>query len=164
MRKLLSVFALFGSLGTLVCCALPALFVTLGFGATFASLIGTFPQLTWLSAHKGWVFGGAAFCLAAIGARATAGWALCLTVVAVDARADTHHWLSVIVFGRYEEIPDAPKYQHARMQALEALQKRTLWWEPACVPAEGREPRPTVFYRIEIEQVTGRRATPIGQP
>lgn len=87
-----------------------------------------------------------------------------LVCLEIDARADTHHWLSVIVFGRYEEIPDAPKYQHARMQALEALQKRTLWWEPACVPAEGREPRPTVFYRIEIEQVTGRRATPIGQP
>lgn len=83
-----------------------------------------------------------------------------LVCLEVDERVDAHRWLSVLVFGRYEEIPDKPRYQHAHMQALEALQKRTLWWEPACVPAEGRKPRPPVFYRIEIEQMTGRRATP----
>lgn len=49
--------SLFTSLGTLVCCALPALFVALGAGATLAGLVGNFPQLVWLSAHKGWVFG-----------------------------------------------------------------------------------------------------------
>lgn len=43
---------LFSSLGTLVCCALPSLFIMLGMGATFAGLIGTFPQLIWISEHK----------------------------------------------------------------------------------------------------------------
>jgi len=36
---------------------LPALFVTLGFGSVVASFIGAVPQLTWLSEHKGIVFG-----------------------------------------------------------------------------------------------------------
>lgn len=49
--------ALFTSLGTLVCCALPALLVTLGLGAAMAGLVSTVPQLIWLSEHKGWVFG-----------------------------------------------------------------------------------------------------------
>jgi hypothetical protein len=49
--------ALFGSLGTLVCCALPALLVTLGLGAAMAGLVSAVPQLVWLSEHKGWVFG-----------------------------------------------------------------------------------------------------------
>jgi hypothetical protein len=43
---------LFTSVSTLFCCALPALFVTLGLGASFASLISTVPQLIWLSEHK----------------------------------------------------------------------------------------------------------------
>ncbi len=49
--------ALFASTGTLICCALPALLITLGAGATMAGLASAAPGLVWLSAHKGWVFG-----------------------------------------------------------------------------------------------------------
>ena len=45
-------FSLFASSSTLVCCALPALFVALGAGATFASLITVFPFLIVLSQYK----------------------------------------------------------------------------------------------------------------
>ena len=51
--------SLFASTGTLVCCALPALLITLGMGATLAGLTANVPQLVWLSQYKGWVFGGA---------------------------------------------------------------------------------------------------------
>ncbi len=37
---------------TLLCCALPALLVSLGAGAALASLVSTFPFLIWLSQHK----------------------------------------------------------------------------------------------------------------
>lgn len=47
---------LFTSASTLLCCALPALFVTLGLGATFASLVSAAPQLVWLSEHKSLLF------------------------------------------------------------------------------------------------------------
>ncbi|HEY6926234.1 MAG TPA: pyridoxamine 5'-phosphate oxidase family protein, partial [Steroidobacteraceae bacterium] len=83
-----------------------------------------------------------------------------LVCLEIDERLDHFRWMSVIVFGRYEEIPDTPKDQHARAYALEILQKRTLWWEPACVPTQRREQRPPIFYRIDIEKMTGRRATP----
>lgn len=56
MKKALSVFSLFTSTATLLCCALPALLVVLGFGATFASLLSVFPQLIWLSQNKLSVF------------------------------------------------------------------------------------------------------------
>jgi len=49
--------ALFGSTATLVCCALPALFVALGMGAVVAGLVSAVPQITWLSEHKPLVFG-----------------------------------------------------------------------------------------------------------
>ena len=44
--------ALLGSVGTLLCCALPAVFVSLGAGAAMASLVTNVPQLVWLSEHK----------------------------------------------------------------------------------------------------------------
>ena len=44
--------ALLGSLGTLVCCALPAALVSVGAGAVMASLVTNLPQLVWLSEHK----------------------------------------------------------------------------------------------------------------
>ena len=56
MKKVTAFFSLFGSMSTLICCALPALFVSLGAGATFASLLGHVPQLIWVSEHKKGVF------------------------------------------------------------------------------------------------------------
>jgi hypothetical protein len=44
--------ALLGSLGTILCCALPALLVSIGAGAVMASLVTTVPQVVWLSEHK----------------------------------------------------------------------------------------------------------------
>ena len=44
------------SAGTLVCCALPILLVSLGLGASVAALTSAAPWLVALSAHKGWVF------------------------------------------------------------------------------------------------------------
>lgn len=52
MKKVLAFFSLFGSLSTLVCCALPALFVVLGMGAAFAGIVSAFPELIWLSENK----------------------------------------------------------------------------------------------------------------
>lgn len=43
---------LFTSFITLVCCALPALFVALGAGAALAGVVSNVPQLIWLSEHK----------------------------------------------------------------------------------------------------------------
>ncbi len=52
MKRIVSFLSLFTSASTLLCCALPALFVSLGFGAAFAGLVGNIPQLISLSEHK----------------------------------------------------------------------------------------------------------------
>ncbi len=78
----------------------------------------------------------------------------------VDVRTSHYEWVSIIVYGRYEELPDTPEYQRLRTYALEVLQKRSLWWEPACIPVDQADQRPPVLYRISIAQMTGRRATP----
>jgi hypothetical protein len=64
MKKVLNFFSLFGSVGTLICCALPALFVSLGAGAVFAAVLVRVPQLIWVSEHKAGVFAFAGAMLA----------------------------------------------------------------------------------------------------
>ena len=49
---LLPSLSLFTSLGTLFCCALPALFVALGAGAALAGLLSNAPYLIMLSKYK----------------------------------------------------------------------------------------------------------------
>lgn len=56
LKKAINFFALFGSLSTLLCCALPVTLVSIGMGATFASLTSTFPQIIWLGQYKGTLF------------------------------------------------------------------------------------------------------------
>lgn len=53
----LSFLALIASSGTLVCCVLPAVMVSVGAGAALAGLVGAVPQLIWLSELKALVFG-----------------------------------------------------------------------------------------------------------
>ena len=50
--KHLSLLTLFTSGGTLICCALPALLVSLGAGAVMASVVTSVPQIVWFSEHK----------------------------------------------------------------------------------------------------------------
>jgi len=52
----LSILSLFTSFSTLICCALPALLVTLGLGAVLAGIFSSFPFIGTLSNYKEWTF------------------------------------------------------------------------------------------------------------
>lgn len=56
MNRLANFLTLFTSVSTLLCCALPALLVSLGLGAVMAGLAGNVPGLIWISEHKLGVF------------------------------------------------------------------------------------------------------------
>tara|TARA_B110000914_G_C15077734_1_gene271402 strand:- start:68 stop:469 length:402 start_codon:yes stop_codon:yes gene_type:complete len=58
-NKLANYLTLFTSSGTIVCCAIPALLVSIGAGAALSSLIAVFPQLVILSIYKIPIFMGA---------------------------------------------------------------------------------------------------------
>jgi hypothetical protein len=62
---------LFSSFSTLICCALPALLVSIGMGAALTGLISNVPQLIWISENKPLVFGTSGFL---IGASALLNW------------------------------------------------------------------------------------------
>jgi len=86
-----------------------------------------------------------------------------LVCVEIDDIKSQNQWMTVLVFGSYEELPDEPEYKATRAHAHELLQRRAMWWEPACVAVEDRDyPRSLspIFYRIHIDRMTGRRASP----
>jgi len=59
LSKRTSFISLFTSGGTIICCALPALLVSIGAGAALSSFISVFPQIVWLSIYKIPIFIGA---------------------------------------------------------------------------------------------------------
>lgn len=56
MNRLANFLTLFTSVGTLICCALPALLVSLGLGVVMAGLASNVPGLIWISENKTVVF------------------------------------------------------------------------------------------------------------
>ncbi|MGI9037700.1 MAG: hypothetical protein ACR2GQ_02455 [Gemmatimonadota bacterium] len=95
--------ALAGSVGTLICCALPSLFVLLGFGTTVAAVVSTAPWLVVLSQNKGWVFLAAGGLIVAsrvythrIPSRATGDAAACPLPLARATR--TIWWTSAFLY------------------------------------------------------------------
>ena len=54
---ILAYFSLFGSVSTLICCALPALLVALGMGGAVVGMTTNFPWLITFSEYKEWAFG-----------------------------------------------------------------------------------------------------------
>jgi len=62
-NKLANYLALFTSTGTIFCCALPALLVSIGAGAALSSLISIFPQLIIFSIYIIPIFIGASMML-----------------------------------------------------------------------------------------------------
>ncbi len=108
---------LFASTGTLICCALPILLVTLGLGATVAALTSALPFLIVMSQYKIWVFAFSGLMLA------MSGWLLyrpgrsCPVDPQLAALCDRAHvwnrriyWASVIIwsvgfFAAYLALP-----------------------------------------------------------
>lgn len=80
--------------------------------------------------------------------------------VQVEEFVDKSHWKSVIVYGEFEELPDMVGHKVQREKAWSLLSKHAEWWAPGGQKPAGETPRPHLFYRIRIVDVTGRQAQP----
>ena len=81
--------------------------------------------------------------------------------VQTDEAQNQSEWISVIVNGQYEELPE-PQYTAERKHASSLLAKRSHWWLNALGERQMRvgdkliEP---LFFRIRILSMSGLRAT-----
>jgi hypothetical protein len=86
-----------------------------------------------------------------------------LVCVEVDEVVDQLNWKSVVVLGKFEELCDDPSRVNTREYALNLLQKRPTWWQPAYIAPEHRDaqkPLAPIYYRILINRITGHRGIP----
>jgi hypothetical protein len=90
-------------------------------------------------------------------------WMRANPLVCVEAdQMRREQWTTVVVFGRYEELPDTAETRSERALACRLLQQNAAWWETATAKiAQGGEPSAvdSIFYRINIVKITGRHAS-----
>jgi nitroimidazol reductase NimA-like FMN-containing flavoprotein (pyridoxamine 5'-phosphate oxidase superfamily) len=112
-----------------------------------------------------------------------------LVCVEVDEITSCDQWVSVIAFGRYEELAQPPENECERLPiradlpqgsiasphmaeirsethlAHQVLQAKGMWWEPASTAWAARthrgssDPFILIYYKVWIDKVTGHRAT-----
>lgn len=85
-----------------------------------------------------------------------------LVCVEADEIKSPQLWSSVIVFGRYEELPSSAEWQSTREMVRKLLMQRKIWWEPGFAKTiihESVRPLTPVFFRIFMEQISGHRAS-----
>jgi len=80
--------------------------------------------------------------------------------VEVDEITGQSQWTSVVVTGRYQELPE-PQYTAERDHARKLLEKRYRWWQNALGERQlraGDSLIESLFFRIQIDSMTGLRA------
>ena len=86
-----------------------------------------------------------------------------LVCLEADEVSSPQDWATVVIFGKYEKLPDTPRYGVYRKHAYDLLQRGLEWWEPGFVKTVlGRKTRPMnpVYFRIHIDQISGHRVIP----
>lgn len=103
------------------------------------------------------------YCFATVGQKIT--WMrenplICLEADEIKAH---NNWTSVIVLGKYVEIPNTQDNRKGWEYARALFQRRALWWQSGYTASQVRrnaKPAEPVFYCVVIEQLTGLRGSP----
>ncbi len=80
-----------------------------------------------------------------------------LVCVQVDEFGRDREWRSVVVDGRYEELPDRIGWKTERDRAWSLLSQHANWWEPGGMKPIPEGATPHLFFRILIEEMSGRQ-------
>jgi len=85
--------------------------------------------------------------------------------IQVDEIANESEWVSVIVNGHYQELPE-PQYTEERARARKLLEKRYRWWQNPLGERQlksGTDLIVPTFFRIQRVSMTGLRGTAEGK-
>jgi len=86
--------------------------------------------------------------------------------IQVDEIPSESQWTSVIAIGHYQELAE-PRYTAEKAHARELLEKYSRWWLTALAVRREKSTRDLsiepIFFRIEIDSVTGLQALPEGE-
>lgn len=111
--------------------------------------------------------GSALYGFSSVGRKITSLRGNPLVCVEFDELVSPQNWVTVIIEGKYQELPKMPEYENARTYAYELLQRRPVWWEPAYVKTTlhgNKRPLEPVYFKIVIEKISGHRGVPDASP
>jgi uncharacterized protein len=83
--------------------------------------------------------------------------------VQADEIQNQSKWISVIVYGEYEELPE-PQYTAERKHASLLLAKRYRWWLNALGQRQmtvGENSIEPLFFRVRVQSMSGLHATEV---
>jgi len=84
-----------------------------------------------------------------------------LVCVEVEEILSRQEWQTVVILGRYQELPNTPELNAARVLAHDLLARTAAWWEPGYVRTwlHGVErPLEPTYFRISIDELSGHQA------
>ena len=90
-----------------------------------------------------------------------------LVCVEVDKIVRRQEWQTVVIFGRYQELPRTKELDEVQRLAHDILAKKGNWWEPGFVKTlkDGVErPLEPIYFRITIDEISGHQAIPDADP
>ena len=79
----------------------------------------------------------------------------------IEEKGEPPSWKSVVVEGRFEELPDRIGFKRERDRAWSLLSQHANWWEPGALKPEIPplvEHSSHVFFRIHVKRMSGRVA------
>ncbi len=107
--------------------------------------------------------GDSLFCFATVGQKIEWMRANPRVCIQADEIRSRDEWKSVVVTGRYEELPDDAEHEQVRKHAISLFSRRDAWWMGAYAADEIRkhagDPIPVIFC-VHMKQITGLRAAP----
>jgi nitroimidazol reductase NimA-like FMN-containing flavoprotein (pyridoxamine 5'-phosphate oxidase superfamily) len=84
--------------------------------------------------------------------------------VEADRIVNRSDWQSLVIFGRYEELPATAEFLERQEFAHALLSRGADWWDPGytkTVDAAGAErPLVPVYFRISVDEISGHCCTP----
>ena len=88
-----------------------------------------------------------------------------LVCLEVDKIKNQNDWATIIIYGRYEELPNTPEFEDKRIFAHKLLSKHPMWWQPAYDAGNfrGETQERAIYFRIRIERMIGRHNFPAEQ-
>ena len=90
-----------------------------------------------------------------------------LVCVEVDKIVRRQEWQTVVIFGRYQELPRTKELDEVHQFAHDLLARKANWWEPGfakSLKAGVVRPLEPVFFRIMIDEISGHHAIPDANP
>jgi nitroimidazol reductase NimA-like FMN-containing flavoprotein (pyridoxamine 5'-phosphate oxidase superfamily) len=86
-----------------------------------------------------------------------------LVCVETDKIVSHQEWQTVVIFGRFQELPRTPEFYEARVVAHDVLAQTANWWEPGfakTLRGEMERPLETVYFRVSVDEISGHQGVP----